>query len=63
MSRPARKAARVKTRVNPSVLAASVLALVLLAVPGALIANARPSERVGTWSGASGRRVGTGVAS
>ena len=42
MSRPARKAARVKTRVNPSVLAASVLALVLLAVPAALIANGRP---------------------
>ena len=42
MSRPARKAARVKTRVNPSVLAASLLALVLLAVPAALIANGRP---------------------
>ncbi len=42
MSRPARKAARVKTRVSPSVLAASVLALILLAVPAALIANGRP---------------------
>jgi endonuclease/exonuclease/phosphatase family metal-dependent hydrolase len=42
MSRPARKAARVKTRVNPSVLAASLLALVLLAVPAAVIANGRP---------------------
>lgn len=42
MSRPARKAARVKTRLNPSVLAASLLALVLLAVPAVLIANGGP---------------------
>ena len=55
MSRPARKAARVKTRVNPSVLAASLLALVLLAVPAALIANGRP------WASSDARPASASV--